>query len=105
MTTSEGKIYVSEIGIPVEVKTGIDLTGASTHVLHIFKPNGIKKDWIAIPDSDLKSGILHYTTVQGDLDQAGNYKLQSEVKWMSGNTITKLVKGETAIFKIYELWE
>lgn len=104
-TTSSGKIYVNEIGIPVIVETGIDLTGASVWLIHINKPSGSKKDWIGIPDDDPKSGLLRYTTVQNDLDQAGDYKVQAEVQWKSGATITQLYKGETAIFHIFNAWE
>jgi len=95
-----GKIYVGDFGVFVDVSTGIDLTGATHYELSITKANGRKVIWPPTPVVPLSGGILRYTTVSGDLDVLGDYKLQAKVTFPSGYFI-----GETAIFHVYALWE
>jgi hypothetical protein len=96
-----GKVYKSDYGVQVKVKTGIDLTGTLTCKLKISKPDGRTALWPQTGNANIQTpatdGILIYTTVQGDLDVAGSYKLQALVTF-SGSSLL----GETAVFKIYE---
>jgi len=72
-------IYVGDYGIIISVSTEIDLTGATSYVLHVSKPNGIQVDWNPKPETDLTTGILNYFAESGDLDTSGSYLLQAEV--------------------------
>ncbi len=95
-----GKIYLGDYGVIVEVSTGIDLTLATSYELSITKANGRKVSWSPTPVVPLTGGLISYTTISGDLDVAGDYKLQAKVRFVSGYFI-----GETAVFHVYNLWE
>ena len=97
-----GKVYKGDYGVQIKVKTGIDLTGAQTKVFAVSKPDGRKAQWTASIPTDYQptEGILSYTTAPGDLDIAGNYKLQAVVTFPAPNAAS--LKGETAIFKIFD---
>ena len=95
-----GKIYKGDYGVVVRVDTKIDLTSATGHTLKIYKPNGIEASWACTVESPDTGGILTYTTVLGDLNVAGTYKLYAEVLFASGKFL-----GEVATFRVYNPWE
>lgn len=91
------KIYVDTVGLKIRVDAGRDITGATPTELHVKKPDGTTATWSAtIADSN----YLEYTTLAGDLDQSGTYRLQS-VFTLSGWT----GPGETYEFTIYDNYQ
>jgi hypothetical protein len=91
------KIYKGEYGIEIRCKTGIDLTGAQTTELHVSKPDGRTMRKTATIEAPESAGILTYTTVRGDLDVPGTYRIYSYVTFASSS-----FRGETAVFQVYD---
>jgi hypothetical protein len=100
MSTGQGKVYIGDTPL-IEVTTGIDLTNVVIKVLKVFKPNGIKVDWIATVKAPATAGVLQYQCAVADLPAKGIYKLQAYVTFAGGKVYT----GEMATFRIYDLWE
>lgn len=89
------KSYQSEIGIVLNVATGIVLTGASVTALKVKKPSGAIVTWAATIDgTDPKQ--MNYTTTAGDLNESGNYFIQSSVTLGS-----QVLLGETLQLTFY----
>jgi hypothetical protein len=95
-----GKIYKGDYGVVVRVDTKINLTSSTSYTLKVKKPDGREVDWACTIEVPATGGILTYTTVSGNLDVAGTYKLYALVGFASGNFI-----GEVATFRVYNLWE
>jgi hypothetical protein len=68
----------------------VNVSGATLRQINIRKPDDgilnrpaqIISDWSAV------SGVMYYDTVAGDLDEAGQYKLQAKVSIPSGTYYT-----------------
>lgn len=65
--------------------TLVDISGATTKQLIFKKPSGDKLTKSASFYTDGTDGILTYTTVSGDLDEIGTWKLQGYVVLASGS--------------------
>lgn len=86
------KIYIDEVGLTILLDAGQDITGATDVTIEVLKPSGATASWSAeVYDSQ----YVKYLTVEGDLDEAGTYKLQCELTlgdWTGrGNTTTMRV--------------
>ncbi len=75
------KYYVGDIGTDVIVDVGSDITTASLTNLSVKKPSGKEVTWVGAVVQTTK---IAYTTVAGDFDEPGTYKLQSLVTLLSG---------------------
>jgi hypothetical protein len=95
-----GKIYVGDWGVVFSVLVGIDLTLATAYKLKIIKPDGRNVEWTPTVATPATAGYLTYTSVLGDLDVAGNYKLNAYVTFSTG-----AYTGETAVFRVYKVGE
>lgn len=97
MATAD-KHYVDTVGLIIYVDTDIDLTSATSTKLLVQKPSGEEVEWTATKtvDEHGETTRLKYTTVSGDLDEEGFYKIQS---YATIGTWTG--KGKTTSFKIY----
>ena len=95
-----GKIYKDDWGVVFSVLVGIDLTSVSTYKLKVIKPDGRSVEWSCTVASPATAGYLTYTSVAGDLDVSGNYKLNAYVTFASG-----AFTGETAVFRVYKVGE
>jgi len=100
MSTGTGKIYVSDWGVVFSVLVGTDLTSSVLHKLKVIKPDGRNATWNCTVATPATAGYLSYTSVLGDLDVAGTYKLNAYVTFSSG-----VFTGETAVFRVYKLGE
>jgi hypothetical protein len=97
---SVGKIYVSDWGVIIRAYTGINLTGATSLKYKVIKPDGRLVEWTPTVESPATDGYLTYTTVSGDLDSGGLYKLNAYVVFASG-----VFTGETCTFRVYKRGE
>jgi len=93
------KIYQSDVGIALTVATGVTLTGATTTQLKVKKPSGQTATWSATIDGT-NAQQLNYTTVAGDLNEAGRYFIQAFVQ-TGGQTLY----GQTAEIDIYGAYQ
>jgi len=75
--TEATKIYVDDIGTVIDIEMHRDISAATELVLHVRKPNGEEKKWIPWIEGTTK---LRYFTVEGDLNVAGIYYIQPEIR-------------------------
>lgn len=90
--------YIGEVGTEIIVDCGVDITGATNTKLKIKKPDGTEVEWVAIV---YNSNYLKYISIAGDFNIAGDYYLNSYIETTGGWD----GHGETAIFRIYALYE
>jgi hypothetical protein len=91
-----GKIYIGSVGIEIAISTGINLTNATSYKFRVLKPDGNEIEWSA-SIVDMVSGVLSYTTVEGDLDVVGTWKLNARVAFPG-----EVFYGETTIFQVFD---
>lgn len=72
------RLYRDDIGARIVVETantGMPIT--TVLQLHVTKPGGGFETWSGTTLSvDFNTGIITYTTIAGDLDETGEYKVQ-----------------------------
>jgi hypothetical protein len=69
--------YIGAIGVEFRIDTGYDLAGDTLLQLKLRKPSGEEVNWTA---TAYDTTTLTYTTVSGDLDEAGTWTYQSYVE-------------------------
>lgn len=74
----------------------VDISSASSLSIFIRKPNGTILTRTGVLETDGTDGKMYYITVSGDLDKAGNYKIQGQVVLPAGSYYTS-----TATFKVH----
>jgi hypothetical protein len=74
----------------------VDISSATTLSIFIKKPNGTVLSRTGVLETDGTDGKMYYITVAGDLDKAGNYKIQAKVVLASGSFFSS-----TATFKVH----
>jgi hypothetical protein len=74
----------------------VDISSASSLSIFIKKPNGTILTRVGTLETDGTDGKMYYITVSGDLDVAGNYKIQGQVVLPTGSYYTS-----TATFKVH----
>ena len=79
---AESGVFVGDIGVTLKAKTHRPLHDADCVKLCVEKPTG-SVVWEAEID-DINSGVIRYTTVEGDFDKAGFYKIQALVILKNG---------------------
>lgn len=91
------KIYVNTIGLPIRLDCGRDISTAMFTRIDIRKPDGVILECGAtIADTN----YLEYTTVAGDLDLIGKYRIRSHLTlgaWTGS--------GETNEIQVYDDFE
>ncbi|RKZ04351.1 hypothetical protein DRQ25_17145 [Candidatus Fermentibacteria bacterium] len=91
------KTYVGDIGTEIILECGMDISDGTGYDIAYKKPDGAEGVWNGALEGTTQ---VKYTTVEGDLDQAGDYRLQPLL------TLTGWVgRGETAIFPVFRHWE
>tara|TARA_Y100001973_G_scaffold105425_1_gene178527 strand:+ start:746 stop:1060 length:315 start_codon:yes stop_codon:yes gene_type:complete len=97
------EIHVDDVGTRflVTIKddsSTVDLSDATLKQLNFRKPDDsvISRSASFIAGGSQASGVMYYDSVVGDLDQAGNYKLQGKVTIPSGTYYTDI-----HTFKVY----
>ncbi len=94
--------YVGDEGTVILVDTEIDLTGSTSYQFEVKKSDDSTVQWPATIPAGMgeADGFLTYTTIAGDLDQAGIYKLQARVIGSNTNHL-----GDTVNITIREEFE
>lgn len=91
------KSYVGDIGTEIIVDCGVDISTATTHNLMMQKPDLTSVELVGTIHNE---NFIKYTTIDGDLDQAGIYRIQSKVVISGWQGL-----GETAKLRIYDPYE
>jgi len=90
-------IQAGDVGLNIRVSVGKALTGYDECLIKVLNPDGTKSDWT--PDSiDTDDGFLNYETVVGNLEDSGDYVIQSYVLFTDG----EVRYGEAVRFHVYE---
>jgi len=63
----------------LEAGTAVDISSASTKSIILTAPDATKTTYAGTFITDGTNGQLRYTTVTGDIDQAGHWHLQGKV--------------------------
>lgn len=95
------EIHVGDIGTLLIVTITdddqvVDLSTATEITIIIKKPNGISYEKTASYYTDGTDGNITYTSVDGDFDAPGNYKIQGRVQ-INGGTF----HSEVSTFKVH----
>lgn len=91
------KVYVGDYGTVVSINCGEDVSGATVAQLKVQKPGGTIVTWTA---TVYGTDYLRYTIQDGDLDEAGVWKIQAAVTLPSWKGL-----GKTDTFTVYEAYE
>ena len=90
-------LYKNTVGAAIKLNCGQDITSATSTTIEVRKPDGSEVSW---PATIVESTKLQYVTQEGDLDQAGDYRLQPKLTigdWTG--------RGDTAVLKIRDYWQ
>jgi len=92
---------VGDIGFIIEhlvTTNGVaprDISGATLTEFHARTPAGVTKTWTAVFTTDGSDGLLRYTTIAGDLDEAGDWLIQAYVE--DGGTELHSTSGKLVV--------
>ena len=70
-------IYKGDIGIKIILDVGLDISAATITQIYYRKPGGDGGSWTAVIESGNTS--ISYTSLSGDFDEVGVWKLQAHV--------------------------
>jgi hypothetical protein len=89
-------IYQNDTDVVFRLDTGTtNLESATSIKILVQKPSGTEDEWTATRYGT--TTYITYTSVSGDLDEIGDYKLQSYIEWGSGHQHT----GDVATVTVY----
>ena len=91
------EIHLDDIGTRFQVTikddgSVVDLSAASGLTISFRKPSDtvVNRTASTLSDGSVVSGVMYYDSISGDLDEAGNYKLQGKVVLTSGTFYTDI---------------
>ena len=105
MSCSEEEVHFNDIGTEFLVTindcvsgtaSALNLVGASTLQLIFKAPSGARYAKNAVFNTDGSDGKIKYTTVDGDLNEVGTWRLQAYI--VLGGTW----RSDVGTFKVYE---
>jgi hypothetical protein len=90
MIVSTAEIHKGDIGTVIQLtlyegSAIVDLSTATSKKLHFRKPSGVVLTKDAIFVTNGTDGKVKYTTVSGDLDTVGTWKVQAVLDFPSGH--------------------
>lgn len=93
------KVYVGDVGTEIHVDVGVPLSDVIETKLLVKKPDGREEEWDASVEDAAGGRLLHVVSA-GELDVAGDYKIQAYVRFADGGEF----RGETAILTVFAKW-
>lgn len=106
MTCSEEELHYNDIGTIIlttindcvsGTSTALDVSASTSVSLVLKSPSGISSTKTAIFNTDGSDGKVKYTTVDGDLNEVGTWRMQAIV-----NFATSSFRSDVKTFKVYE---
>tara|TARA_R110000824_G_scaffold101260_6_gene240582 strand:- start:1499 stop:1828 length:330 start_codon:yes stop_codon:yes gene_type:complete len=79
-------------------ETIVNLSGTTSKEIIFKSPSGTTATKTASFESDGTDGKIKYTTVSGDLNEVGTWRIQAEVQFTAHN----VYRSEIETFKVYE---
>jgi hypothetical protein len=92
------RIYQNDVGVEFRFNVGQSLAGATKMEFHIQKPDGTEIARTATQYGATQ--YITYTTIAGDLNLSGDYRVHAYVEWSSSKH-----HGKTVIVRIYPEYE
>lgn len=93
----EAPFYLESVGdlIVIDLTDVVDLSTATSTAIRYRKPSGIEGEWTGVVVND----TITYTTVAGDLDEAGVWFIQGEfvLPTLTGSSKVKAIRVENVI--------
>tara|TARA_B110000495_G_C22882824_1_gene514861 strand:- start:465 stop:794 length:330 start_codon:yes stop_codon:yes gene_type:complete len=105
-TCSEEEVHLNDIGTVFLVtvndcvagtSAALDVSTASTLELVFKSPSGSASTKTASLNTDGTDGKIYYTTVDGDINQIGTWRIQAKIG-IGGGTF----RSDVGSFKVYE---
>lgn len=87
------KVYIGDTGTVITLDCGQNISAATDRSIEARKPDGTAVTWAAVASG---TDSIAYTTLAGDLDADGVWKLQAHVTLASGEWL-----GETVSLRVY----
>lgn len=94
-----GKVYVDDVGTEIVLDCGEDIASATGLAIKAKRPDGSEVSWVAELAAGSTTEIM-YVTQNGDLNQAGDWKLQAAPTLPNWNG-----RGETAVLPVHGHFE
>lgn len=94
------KIYVGDTGKILRVALKEDLTDMTTVIYEITRPDKTKVNWTGNVEV-ASTGIVYYPTVEGDLNQSGDWTFQIYMIFNNGDKL----RANSGHFRVYEKGE
>lgn len=93
------EIHVSDVGtiLRVTIQDGgvaVDVSSATTQEIFLRKPDGTKLTKTSGFQTDGTDGIIQYTTLTGDIDSDGIWRIQGHVIISAGEFFTDIGEFE-----------
>lgn len=88
--------YTGEYGMPLELRCGVDLAGATQLSIDVRRPDGTTATW---PATVHEGTSMRYTLQPGDLALAGTWRLQARVVAPGSDR-----RGATAVLTVKTRW-
>ena len=95
-------IHKDDVGLVIELDTKTDLTTGTTFQILWTKPDLTTGTWVAAVVGAPADGIIAYTTLTGDIDQAGTWCLHANVIYSAG---VKEIMGDKVSFVVKDQCE
>ena len=87
------KIYINDTGTVISLNCGSDVSDALEAKILVKKPDNSEHEWIAEVKN---SQYVEYSILAGDLDQSGEYFLQSFIKTPAWEG-----RGQTTVLDVF----
>jgi hypothetical protein len=106
MSCSEEEVHYNDIGTDIIVTvndcvsgtaTALDVSGASTLELILKSPSGTSSTKTAGLNTDGTDGKIKYTSVDGDFNEVGTWRIQARIVLGAGT-----FRSDVGSFKVYE---
>ncbi len=84
-------VFAGDVGTKIILDCGVDITLSSARSILVRKPTGTKVEWVAALEG---TNSIQYTTLAGDLDEVGRWRLQAYVEmpaWKGSGEVAMLV--------------
>ena len=90
-----GEIHVDDVGTKFLVTVqdsgvAVDVSVASILQINFRKPDGVTMNKVGTLHTDGIDGKIYYTTIAGDMNAAGVYKIQGKIGLPSGTYYTDI---------------
>lgn len=89
--TATTTVFAGDVGTRIVLDCGEDVSPSIVRKIVVRKPSGIKIEWSAVLDG---TESIQYTTLTGDLDEVGRWRLQAYVEmpaWRGSGDVAMLV--------------